>query len=165
MTSCTLSSVRLGNLKYLISSLLHRISFFILDTAAWGNRTQGHWTTVVIWRQGKRNRGFHLDSSGASDTRGRVFDKIRKAFTGKKDRFSWTQTTCFPQQELECGFRTVEAIRLISRAHNEGKDIDECIRIASMQDRRDGEYCPLRLRAQVADRWEIQRRSPRTAGG
>ena len=131
----------------------------------WGNRTQGHWTTVVIWRQGKRNRGFHLDSSGASDTRGRVFDKIRKAFTGKKDRFSWTQTTCFPQQELECGFRTVEAIRLISRAHNEGKDIDECIRIASMQDRRDGEYCPLRLRAQVADRWEIQRRSPRTAGG
>jgi len=123
----------------------------------WGNRTQGHWTTVVVWRQGRRNRGFHLDSLKRSETKGGVFDKIRKAFTGKKDKFSWTETTCFPQQELECGFRTVEAIRLISKAQSEGKGIEECIRIASMQDRNATEYCPLKLRAQVADRWESMR--------
>jgi len=97
----------------------------------WGNSGGGHWSTIVIWRRGRRNKGYHLDSIGKSNTIGSVFDKIRCAFTGKRDRFSWVQTECRPQEEMECGFRTVEAIRTICVGRNDGDDEELFIKRAS----------------------------------
>ena len=121
----------------------------------WGNHTSGHWTVVIIWRAGRRNRGFHLDPLGKSSVTGPVFEKIKNAFTGKRDKFTWTETNCFPQTELECGFRTVEAIRLFCKEKSRGTPTKECIQVASFANYDAERYCSLRLRERVAERlWE-----------
>jgi len=117
----------------------------------WGGNGNGHWSTIVIWRRGRRNRGYHLDSLGLSNTRGEMFDKIKSAFTGKRDRFSWITTKCWPQVESECGFRTVEAIRTICLERAAGTEVEACIRKASLEGNTGGEqYCSLDLRRKVA---------------
>jgi len=117
-----------------------------------GETGGGHWSTIIIWRQGRRNRGYHLDSLGKAVVTGPIFDKIRGAFTGKRDRFSWVQVDCQPQEELECGFRTAEAIRIICIGRNEGRGEEECIREAGRAGVISGSYCPATLRRKVANR-------------
>jgi len=124
----------------------------------WGSSGGGHWSTIVIWRRGRRNKGYHLDSIGKSNTTGSVFDKIRSAFTGKRDRFSWIQMECRPQEEMECGFRTVEAIRTICEGRNNGDDEELCIKKAKNVGVISGEYCSLSLRRKVAHRLAEQER-------
>jgi len=124
----------------------------------WGEHNSGHWTVVIVWRAGRRNRGFHLDPLGKSSVMGPVFEKIKKAFTGKRDKFSWVETTCFPQVELECGFRTVEAIRMFCEEKGRGTPTTECIQAASFSNYDAESYCSLRLREKVAERiWENNR--------
>jgi len=118
----------------------------------WGANGGGHWSTIVIWRQGRRNRGYHIDSIGKSNTTGTIFEKIRCAFTGKRDRFTWVRTECRPQEELECGFRIVEAIRSICIGKKNGDDEELCIQKACRVGVVSGEYCSLSLRRKVADR-------------
>jgi len=62
-----------------------------------GNHRNGHWTLIMIWRNGRRNRGYNFDSMGKSITTGIIFEKIKRAFTGKRDRFSWIPAQCLPQ--------------------------------------------------------------------
>jgi len=131
----------------------------------WGSSGGGHWSTIVIWRRGRRNKGYHLDSIGKSNTTGSVFDKIRSAFTGKRDRFSWIQTECRPQEEMECGFRTVEAIRTICERRNNGDDEELCIEKAKNVGVVSGEYCSLSLRRKVAHRLTEQERSSNIRAG
>jgi len=117
------------------------------------------WSTIVIWRRGRKNRGYHLDSLGQSNTNGEVFEKIKSAFTGRRDRFSWVSTSCWPQVESECGFRTVEAIRCICLERALGTDVDTCIKKAGLVGHRREQYCSLSLRRTVALRvTEVERR-------
>jgi len=117
-----------------------------------GETGGGHWSTIIVWRQGRRNRGYHIDSLGKTSVTGPIFDKVRCAFTGKRDRFSWVQLECQPQEELECGFRTVEAIRIICIGRSEGKGEEECIQEAGRAGTVSGNYCPATLRRKVANR-------------
>ena len=119
----------------------------------WGNTGNGHWSTIVVWRCGRRNRGYHLDSLGTSNTKGEVFDKIKSAFTGRRDRFTWVTTKCWPQVESECGFRTVEAIRTICLERASGTEVEMCVRMASLEGNVGAQqYCSLDLRRKVASR-------------
>jgi len=70
----------------------------------WGEHNSGHWTVVIVWRAGRRNRGFYLDPLGKSSVTGPVFDKIKKAFTDKRDKFTWTETNCLPQTDCNCKY-------------------------------------------------------------
>jgi len=121
----------------------------------WGNHRNGHWTLIMIWRNGRRNKGYHFDSIGKSNTKGITFDKIKRAFTGKRDRFSWIATQSLPQQETECGFRTIEAIRSICDGRAAGMNVEECAIKASMMDVDVSTYCSMRIRKRVADRWLV----------
>jgi len=118
----------------------------------WGNHTNGHWTVVIIWRIGRRNRGFHLDPMGKSSTTGTVFEKIKHAFTGRRDRFSWIETECFPQVELECGIRSVEAIRIFCEERSKGAEVQQCIQAASLRTCTSENYNSINLRRKVAER-------------
>jgi len=116
-----------------------------------GESGGGHWSTVLVWRQGRRNRGYHLDSLGKVTVTGTIFDKIRCVFTGKRDQFSWVQTDCHPQEELDSGFRTVEAIRTICIGRSKGEGEEECIRKAGSAGTVPRTYCPMALRRKVAE--------------
>jgi len=117
----------------------------------WGSNDSGHWSTIVIWRRGRRNRGYHLDSLGQSNTRGATFDKIKSTFTGKRDRFLWVSTRCWPQVESECDLRTVEGIRKICMERALGTEVESCIQKASLEGSTCREqYYSLNLRRTVA---------------
>jgi len=88
---------------------------------------------------------------GSSVTTGVTFDKIKNAFTGRRDRFQWISTECLPQVELECGFRVVEAVRVMCQELMEGRNVQDCIRRASMIETRLEEYCSIDVRKGVSD--------------
>jgi len=115
-----------------------------------GRAANGHWTLIVIQKRETGCIGFHIDSLGSADITESVFHELKSIFNCRR-AFSWHQTQSLPQTELECGFRTIQAIQSICEGIRQNKDIFQCVAIATLINTPAESYNSIDCRKNVTD--------------
>ena len=110
-----------------------------------GNASSGHWTLIAIHKHSAGCIGFHIDSLGLSGTTGAEFQELQSIFSGGRE-FVWQNTRSVPQTEMECGFRTIQAMLDICDGIRNGRDISSCIQAATFNNTNAEAYDPQKIR-------------------
>jgi len=79
-----------------------------------GPENGGHWFLIAIHKQGRSKQGVILDSLGKCNNQASVQRKLSDAFAPGRGNVRWdTDRVCIQQTELECGHRTILAMKII----------------------------------------------------
>jgi len=98
-----------------------------------GDTTMGHWSLYIVEKLSRRNlQAWCMDSLGTGNTKGQIHSKITAAFAPGRARMVWKSCTCRTQEEVECGPRTILAMKLIMEGLRENRQLEECIRKATL---------------------------------
>jgi len=116
-----------------------------------GDTSSGHWFLIVVRKLGRRNmKAWCVDSLGRGSINENVILKIETAFAPGRAKLTWQTCQCRCQEELECGPRTVLAMRIIQQNLVNNAPIEECIRKATLQHAPFHGYTPAMIREKVA---------------
>ena len=98
-----------------------------------GQESSGHWYLCVIQKIGQRDmKAWCLDSLGNANMRDNIANKIKAAFSPGRGRFVWISQNCRIQQEVECGHRTILAMKIIQEGFAKSSSLEDCIQQATL---------------------------------
>jgi len=114
-----------------------------------GHEKGGHWHLIVV---NKRHNctAWILDSLNNADSQSYVHRIIKSLFCSRNRRFHWIIERCLPQTELECGIRVVHSSRIITEDINNGIDLEDGIKKATLMHLEHGHYDSRTLRRYVS---------------
>jgi len=116
-----------------------------------GDTTMGHWSLCVVKKISQRNiEAWCVDSLGTGNTTGPIHTKITTAFAPGRARLTWKSCRCRCQEEVECGPRTILAMKLILEGISSNMQMETCIEKATMTQYPHVNYTPSKIREETA---------------
>jgi len=116
-----------------------------------GDTTMGHWSLCVVKKISQRNiEAWCVDSMGTGNTTGPIHTKITTAFAPGRARLTWKTCRCRCQEEVECGPRTILAMKLILEGISSNMQMETCIEKATMTQLPHANYTPSKIREETA---------------
>ena len=98
-----------------------------------GQASSGHWYLCVIQKIGRRHtKAWCLDSLGNANMCDNTANKIKAAFSPGRGIFEWVPQNCRTQQEVECGHRTILAMKIIQEGLDRSTPLEVCIQHATL---------------------------------
>jgi len=98
-----------------------------------GQDSSGHWYLCVIQKLRQRAiKAWCLDSLGDANMCSIMANKIKTAFSPGRGRFEWIPQNCRTQQEVECGHRTILAMKIIQEGLANSTPLEVCIQKATL---------------------------------
>lgn len=118
-----------------------------------GPEDAGHWYLVVIYKQNNFKKGIIFDSLGNGNLdNNTVLRKLNDIFAPGRGRVRWESHTCIQQTELECGHRTILAMKYICEGISRDEEFDKCYALASLNHPSiEQAYDPSTIRIRVKD--------------
>ena len=116
-----------------------------------GETRAGHWYLCVVQKLGQRwMKGWCMDSLGQGSTSGNLFQKIEMAFAPGRAKLTWNTCQCRRQEELECGPRTIFAMKLVMEGMIRNMNFDDCVKQATLQHSPYNLHTPIMIREKIA---------------
>ena len=116
-----------------------------------GKDTAGHWTVVIVHKQGNHRRGYILDSLGKTNLNSPILQQIKDLFKCARSSFAWSAPACFPQTEVECGSRAImHKARLIEECRK-GHLMETSLEKASLVNIEKDTYSAMDVRESAAE--------------
>jgi len=116
-----------------------------------GETRAGHWYLCVIRKIGRRlMKGWCMDSLGKGNTGRNIIQKIGMAFAPGRAKLKWQSCQCRSQEELECGPRTIFAMKLIIEGIQRDMRIEDCVEQATLQNSPYNLHSPAMIREDIA---------------
>lgn len=97
-----------------------------------GETTSGHWSVIAIQKRRRHRVAVILDSLGKGSLNTPIVKLISQAFQPNRGQVIWKNPECRPQTGVECGARTICAMNSLTKAFNDGMEIEENIRKATL---------------------------------
>lgn len=99
-----------------------------------GPEEAGHWYLIVIVKQNNFRKGIVFDSLGTGNLDNNiVLRKLNDIFAPGRGRVHWESHPCVQQIELECGHRTIFAMKSICEGLSKGDEFEHCCAMASLR--------------------------------
>ena len=116
--------------RNIIHNKLNGIYFIPLFS---GETSMGHWSLCVIKKISQRNiEAWCVDSLGKGNTNGPTHSKITTAFAPGRAKMIWKPCRCRCQEEVECGPRTILAMKIILDGISNNTSMETNIEKATM---------------------------------
>ena len=116
-----------------------------------GATRAGHWYLCVIQKIGRRfMKGWCMDSLGKGSIGRNIIHKIEMAFAPGRAKLKWQACQCRRQEELECGPRTIFAMKLLMEGITRNLELDECVKRATLQHSPYNLHTPAMIRESIA---------------
>jgi len=98
-----------------------------------GPENGGHWYLIAIHKQGNSKQGVIIDSLGKGNSEDPLLRKISEAFAPGRGQVRWdVNRESVLQTELECGHRTIMAMKIICDELARGSSFDISISKATL---------------------------------
>jgi len=116
-----------------------------------GGKGIGHWYLLVIKKIRRRFvRAWCIDSMGVGNVEQSIKKKIEEAFAPGRTTLRWETCTTRSQEELECGPRTVLAMKIIKEGIETSLPIEDSIQIAALWRFPYNHHTPSEIREEIA---------------
>ena len=116
-----------------------------------GGKGIGHWFLFVIRKLRRRfSKAWCIDSMGKGNVERSLKQKIEQAFAPGRSTMKWEICESRSQEELECGPRTILAMRIIKEGMEKDLPMEDSIRLASMWQHPYNLHTPTMIREEAA---------------
>jgi len=116
-----------------------------------GGTGMGHWYLYVVHKIRRRfMKAWCLDSMGKGNIRNNMTQKISQAFAPGRATLQWETCECRHQEELECGPRTVLAMKIIKEGIERNIPVEDCVKKATLWQHPYQAHSPAMVREDIA---------------
>jgi len=116
-----------------------------------GGTGTGHWHLCVVEKIRRRYmRAWCINSLGRGNVNNAVNRKIEKAFAPGRATLKWEPCECRSQEELECGPRTILAMKIIKEGMEKNLPIEDSVKLATLWHHPFHQHTPAMVRENIA---------------
>jgi len=116
-----------------------------------GGKGMGHWFLLVIQKLRRRfSRAWCIDSMGKGNIGRNLKQKIEEAFAPGRSTLKWEICESRSQEELECGPRTILAMKIIKEGMEKNQPVEDSVRLAALWQHPYSLHTPVMIREEAA---------------
>jgi len=116
-----------------------------------GGSGTGHWHLCVVEKIRRRYmRAWCINSLGRGNLNSEINRKIEKAFAPGRATLKWEPCVCRSQEELECGPRTILAMKIIKEGMEKNLPIEDSVKLATLWHHPFHQHTPAMVRENIA---------------